>query len=249
MSNGPVRVTTVNDEVYARLRTWITSGRLTPGLRLSIRAVADALGVSTMPVREALRMLQAEGLVAFERRSVSVTRLSADEVAQAFAIRLRLEQLAAEWALPRITDEDVAALRALLTDMDDAHLDPARWRQSNRRFHERFYACAGSAHLIGLLRNVGDRIEPYMSIYASTVDDFAEAHRQHLRMLALIEARDLPGLLEETAWHLEHTSHTVADALTTAASSPQDPSSAAGATTHLSPQHRRPQPVHHPESR
>jgi hypothetical protein len=52
-----------------------------------------------------------------------------------------------------------------------------------------------------------------MAIYSSTVDDFAEAHRQHLRMLAFIEARDLPGLLDETAWHLEHTSRTVAEVL------------------------------------
>lgn len=218
--DGPIEVTTVNDEVYARLRTRITSGSLTPGLRISLRAISQALGVSTMPVREALRKLQAEGLVTFERRSVRVTRLSPDEVIQAFEIRLRLEQLAAEWALPQVSGDDVAALRTVLEEMEDADLDTATWRLLNRRFHERFYACARSRHLVDLLRNVGDRIEPYMSIYASSVEDYTEAHRQHLRMLALIEARDLPGLLEETAWHLHHTAHTVADALTEAAAAP-----------------------------
>jgi len=217
MTDGPITVTTVNQEVHARLRAWITSGHLTPGLRLSIRALGEALGVSTMPVREALRTLHAEGLVTFERRSVRVTRLTPDEVAQAFEIRLRLERLAAQWALPHLDEEDVAALRAVLAEMDHPHLDPSAWRSLNRRFHERFYACARSGYLLDLLRNVGDRVEPCMSIYASTVEDFAEAHRQHLRMLALIEARDLPGLLEETAWHLQHTAHTVVDALTSAA--------------------------------
>lgn len=83
----------------------------------------------------------------------------------------------------------------------------------NRRFHERFYACAGSPHLLELIPNIWDRVESSMAVYASTVDDFTEAHRQHLRMLELIESRDLPGLLDETAWHLEHTSRTVAEAL------------------------------------
>ena len=59
-----------------------------------------------------------------------------------------------------------------------------------------------------------------MAVYASSVEDFGEAHRQHLRMLQLIEARDLPGLLAENHWHLEHTSRTVAEALAEARGEP-----------------------------
>jgi DNA-binding GntR family transcriptional regulator len=92
-------------------------------------------------------------------------------------------------------------------------LETVRWRAMNRRFHQRFYECAASPYLLDLIRGVWDRVEPYMAIYASTVEDFSEAHRQHLRMLELIEARDLPALLAETHWHLEHTSRTVAEAL------------------------------------
>jgi DNA-binding GntR family transcriptional regulator len=209
----PISVSTINQEVYDRLRVAIRNGTLRPGERISLRSLADTLGVSTMPVREAMRTLQAQGLVEFERRSVTVVRLTADEVVQVFQIRLRLEHLAAEWALPHLTEDDVAGLRGVLDEMADPAIAPDAWRQLNRRFHERFYECARSPHLLEMIHNVWDRVEPSMTIYASTVDDFAEAHRQHLRMLEFIESRDLPGLLEETAWHLEHTSRTVAEAL------------------------------------
>lgn len=213
MDREAINVSTINKEVYDRLGAAIRTGTLPPGVKISLRSIADTLGVSTMPVREALRTLQAQGLVEFERRSVTVVRLTAGEVVQVFQIRLRLEQLAAEWALPRLTEDDVAELRAVLAEMSDPGIAPDLWRRMNRRFHERFYQCAGSPHLLDLIHNIWDRVESSMAIYASTVEDFAEAHRQHLRMLELIEARDLPGLLEETAWHLEHTSRTVAEAL------------------------------------
>jgi DNA-binding GntR family transcriptional regulator len=208
-----ITVSTINQEVYDRLRAAIRTGSLAPGVKISLRSLADTLGVSTMPVREAMRKLQAQGLVEFERRSVSVVQLTADEVVQVFQIRLRLEQLAAEWALPRLTDDDIADLRAVVVEMADPGIAPEAWRRLNRQFHERFYQCASSPHLFELIHNIWDRVESSMTIYASTVDDFAEAHRQHVRMLELIESRDLPGLLDETAWHLEHTSRTVAEAL------------------------------------
>ncbi|OLT00322.1 hypothetical protein BJF90_36175 [Pseudonocardia sp. CNS-004] len=208
-----MKVSTINQEVYDRLRVAIRTGALLPGVKVSLRSIADTLGVSTMPVREALRTLQAQGLVEFERRSVTVVRLTPDEVVQVFQIRLRLEQLAAEWALQHLTEDDIAQLRAILDDMADPAMAPADWRRLNRLFHVRFYECARSPHLLDLIHNVWDRVEPSMAVYASAVEDFAEAHRQHLRMLELIEARDLQGLLAETAWHLEHTSRTVTEAL------------------------------------
>jgi DNA-binding GntR family transcriptional regulator len=213
VDTSAITVPTLAEEVYDRIRTGITSGTLTPGSRLSIRPLAEQLSVSTMPVREALKRLQAEGFVVFGRRSVTVVSLTADELHQVFAVRMHLEQLAAEWALPRLEPVDVADLRALLEEMADEQLETARWRAMNRRFHQRFYECAASPYLLDLIRGVWDRVEPYMAIYASTVEDFSEAHRQHLRMLELIEARDLPALLAETHWHLEHTSRTVAEAL------------------------------------
>ncbi|QCB94149.1 GntR family transcriptional regulator [Cellulomonas shaoxiangyii] len=210
---GVIDVPTVADEVYRRLRAAITSGHLAPGALISLRQVAQAYGVSTMPVRDAVNTLRADGLVVVERRSVTVTRLHAEEIHEIFQIRLRLEQLASQWALDNVTDEDVADLTEILDRMAGGAVDVARWRQLNQEFHRRFYDCSRSAHLLELLQNIWDKVEPYMAIYASTVDDFREADRQHRLMLRHIRARDLSALLVELSEHLEHTEATVVAAL------------------------------------
>jgi DNA-binding GntR family transcriptional regulator len=208
-----IRVTTINDEVHERLRHWITSGTIYPGTKISIRSIADDFGVSTMPVREALRMLQAEGLVVFERRSVTVTHLSKDQVTQVFEIRRRLERLASEWAIARVGEDDIADLDHILEHMDRPDVSVEDWRALNQDFHRRFYDCAGSPHLSELIRNVWDKVEPYMAIYASSVNDFQEAHTQHVGLLDLIKARDLTQLLVMTDEHLDYTERTVLAAL------------------------------------
>ncbi|WP_158251504.1 GntR family transcriptional regulator [Cryobacterium sp. M91] len=213
MGNNPIHVSTINDEVYERLRRWITSGTLTPGTKISIRALADVFEVSTMPVREALRRLEADGLVVFHRRSLTVTLLSEDQVGQVFQIRLRLEQLAAEWAIEQVTDIDIADLEEILAKMDRPTIDVEEWRQLNQDFHLRFYDCARSPHLLELIRNVWDKVEPYMAIYSSSVDDFREAHRQHEQILYWIRSRDLSALLIETSEHLTYTARTVIAAI------------------------------------
>ena len=215
--DGQISVTTMAGEVYDRVRTAILDGTYPPGSRLSLRRLAEELGVSTMPAREALRRLQVEGLVVFGRRSVTVTNLNAVEVRKIFQIRLRLEQLAVEWAVQHVTADDLAELSALLGEMADANIDPVVWRQLNRRFHERMYECARSPHLFELIRNIWDRVTPSMAVYATAVEDFAEAREQHAEMLRLLTAKDLPALLKETARHLEHTAAIIVAALSGAA--------------------------------
>ncbi|MFE9612671.1 GntR family transcriptional regulator [Streptomyces sp. NPDC006012] len=213
MEAEAIKVSTVHHEVYDRLRRWISSGSLPPGTKVSIRSIADSFGVSTMPVREALRRLQAEGFVLFERRSVTVTDLSKDQVTQLFKIRLRLEQLASEWAIGQVNDDDIADLERILQRMNQDGIGVEEWRGLNQDFHRRFYDCARSPHLLDLIKNVWDKIEPYMAVYASTVEDFHEAHKQHTEILELIRSGDLPRLLTATERHLEDTAAIVLQAL------------------------------------
>ncbi|MCW2685469.1 MAG: GntR family transcriptional regulator [Mycobacterium sp.] len=213
MERQPIRVSTVNDEVYGRLRWAITTAALAPGTKVSLRSIADLFEVSTMPVREALRRLESDGLVVFGRRSITVSSMSADQVTQVFRIRLQLELLASEWAIEQITDEDIGDLHDILARMDGDDIRADEWRALNQDFHRRFYDCARSPHLLELIRRVWDKVEPFMAIYASTVDDFHEAHRQHVEMLESIVARDLYTLLITTTEHSEYTSRAVAAAL------------------------------------
>jgi DNA-binding GntR family transcriptional regulator len=166
-----------------------------------------------MPVREALRKLQAEGFVTFERRSVTVNQLSVEEVKQIFQIRERLEILAAEWAIGKVANKDIEELRSILQKMDRENINVKEWRKLNQEFHIRFYACAKSPHIIEAIKNVWDKVEPYMAIYTSFVEDFAEAQEQHAEILKVIEKRDLAQLVEKITEHMEHTSHIVCEAL------------------------------------
>lgn len=208
-----IKVSMINDEVCDRLRRWITSGTLLPGTRISLRSIADTYGVSTTPVREALRKLQAEGLVVFERRSVTVNHLSKEQIHEVFQIRLRLEQLASEWAIDQVTDDDIADLEDILSRMEQPGREAQAWRDLNQDFHRRFYDCARSPHLLEMIGNMWNKIEPYMAIYASTVENFNEAHRQHQRILQHIRKRNLSAFLAELADHINYTERTVVEAL------------------------------------
>lgn len=206
---APVTIQTAHDQVYRHVRGLIASGALTPGSKISIRMVADLCSVSATPVREALKQLQADGMIIAERRTLRVTRLDATQIHQVFEIRLRLEQLASEWAIAAVDATDIAELEAILERMSTGDIDAATWRELNQEFHRRFYDCTRSAPLLDLIQTVWDRVEPYLAIYASSVDAFDEAHRQHLSLLECIRERDLDRLLAEIAHHLRYTEETV----------------------------------------
>ncbi|GAB3843350.1 GntR family transcriptional regulator [Nesterenkonia populi] len=209
----PITIRTADQEVYRLLRTWITTGELVPGQKLSIRKLAEMCGVSAMPVRGALRQLQAEGLVEAERRAFQVTRLEAEEIHAVFEIRFRLEALASEWAMSTATEGDIAEIEDILQAMQAGDLQPSEWRELNQDFHRRFYDCCGSSQLLEMLQSIWDRVSPYLAIYASNVETYEEADRQHAVLMDHIRSRDLDGLLISLRSHLEYTRDIVLTAL------------------------------------
>lgn len=212
-SNDPAVAPTLAESVYQQIRRNILEGRITPGTRVSIRSLAESVGVSTMPTREALKRLGFDGLVEFDRRAVTITMLSPSAIRELFTIRLRLESLATEWALPALEAETIAALRSVLDRMTVPGIGAIAWRELNREFHQTFYGCGNSRYLLELIHNIWDRIQPYMAIYATAMHDFTEADRQHEHMYQLMVARDLDGLLDATSQHLEYTAEAIIGAL------------------------------------
>ena len=212
-SKDSAETPTLAESVYQRIRRNILEGRIMPGTRVSIRSLAESVGVSTMPTREALKRLSFEGLVEYDRRAVTISTLSPKAIRELFTIRLRLELLATEWALPRLDAETTVALRSVLDRMIVPGISAITWRELNREFHQTFYSCGDSRYLLELIHNIWDRIQPYMAIYASAMHDFTEADRQHEHMYQLMLARDLDGLLDATTRHLEHTAEAIVSAL------------------------------------
>ncbi|WP_252312788.1 GntR family transcriptional regulator [Sinobaca sp. H24] len=105
------------DEVYAKLRMQIVSGEFMPGDKVTIRQIAGLYQVSMMPVRQALARLHSDGFVTITNRTVKIKELSAKDVKDIFAIRIRLETLALEWAIPHINEEKTAHLQQIIDQM------------------------------------------------------------------------------------------------------------------------------------
>jgi DNA-binding GntR family transcriptional regulator len=145
--------TSKTDLVAAMMRELIVTGEFAPGAALRQRDLAARFGVSPTPVREALRRLEAEGLVKGDvHRGVTVTAAQQGAVEENYRIRAALEPLAAEMAADRITEDDLAELEdinASISTMADG--DPA-YLPLNARFHLTLYAACGSPVLVSLLR-------------------------------------------------------------------------------------------------
>jgi DNA-binding GntR family transcriptional regulator len=213
MESEIIEVTSINDEVYSRLRHQITHAKIVPGERISIRQIAEAFGVSTMPVREALRKLQAEGFVQFETRSLIVRQLSSRELTEIFSIRLKLEILAYEWALPHVNEEDINNLKIFIDSMDDENIESGYWQQLNREFHFQFYNLSASPMLIQFIKSIWDMVEPYMHICPFSTKDLQLAQIHHREILHFIEEKNLPALIELTETHLKSTCNFIIDEL------------------------------------
>ncbi len=176
-----------SDLVTDALRELITDRQLSPGTPLRQRDLAEQFDVSYTPVREALRRLEAEGLVARDvHRGASVAQTESDELAENFRILAALEALAGTLAVPKISDSDIAEIEDLHQQV--AACDPAGGRLSelNRRLHFRIYECARSPMLLLLMRLL------WRSFPAGPQAGrpHAESVRQHAQLIAALKRRD-----------------------------------------------------------
>jgi DNA-binding GntR family transcriptional regulator len=141
------------DVLTAALRELIITGELEPGTPLRQRDLAARFGVSPTPVREALRRLQAEGLVDHDlHRGASVIEAEVGAGDEAYQVRAVLESLAARIAAARATDEDLVELRRLQAKFAACSLDDPELLECNRQFHFRIYEASRSPILLALLR-------------------------------------------------------------------------------------------------
>ncbi|MBO1075900.1 GntR family transcriptional regulator [Roseomonas marmotae] len=181
------------DRAYERLREAIVEGILIPGAKLSERGLAAALGISAQPVREALRRLEAEGMVETRPRSGSfVAPLDTPRLVEMGRIRAALEGAAAGLAARRAGAADIAVLRSRLAAMRAATGtgDPAMLRRANEAFHDALHTIGGNAFLIRSLHALGayDHIGRARALAAE--DEPRQALDEHAAILDAIAARD-----------------------------------------------------------
>lgn len=149
---------TAQELVLSSMRKAILSGVLAPGARLRQEELADVFGTSRIPVREALRALEYEGLVSSRpHRGFTVTALDADDVEEVYDLRILLESEAVRLALPLVTDEDLEDLEQLFTAMQEAE-SPDDQLAARERFYLRLYSVTGRPRLVGLIMRLRQEV-------------------------------------------------------------------------------------------
>lgn len=186
------------------LRRAIVAGELRPGDRVHQDDVAARIGVSVVPVREALRVLEGEGQLTYvPRRGYFVTELRLADLREIYALRELLERRAARHALPRLDAEGVERIARAAAECAAAAAagDVAATLAANRRFHLALLDAPGQPHLLKLIRTLWDATEAYRALYYNAGAERAAAVEAHERILAAVRARDAKRLVAELDAH------------------------------------------------
>ena len=203
----PIAPRVLHQQVGARLRQLIVEGTLEPGRKLNERELAAQLQVSRTPLREAIRMLAAEGFVdLLPHRGAVAAQLSAQDVADTFEVMAGLEGQSGELAAQRIDERELAEIRALQYEMMAAHTrrDLPTYYRLNAAIHDHINLAARNPVLTRTYRTVNARLQALR--FRSNFDElkWARAVKEHERMIELLAARDGARLRQLLATHLEH---------------------------------------------
>ncbi len=196
---------TLWERVYDYLRDEILADRLPPGTVLQEVALAQSLGVSRGPVREALGRLAAEGLVTIRpRRGAVVRSLSAEEFLEAYQVREALEVMAVRLAVPRLSDEDAAALQRRIEEMTGAAEagDVQGFFEANAAFHETFFDACGNGMLRDTYRQVCVQIDRYRLRSLQLRGNLQRSIAEHRAILRAAKAGDVEKAVHLISEHI-----------------------------------------------
>jgi DNA-binding GntR family transcriptional regulator len=189
----PVSRDTLQDQVYRQIREALMSGRFQPGQKLTIRGLADALGSSPMPVREALHRLSAEN--AFEVTETARLRvrvMTPERLREIRDARVALEGLLAERAAVLLNDADLADICQLCRQMQQAadKVDVSRYLWTNFAFHRRIYAVAQAELTVAAVENFWLHMGPCFALVAPDKAHLQRSMEAHDRIVEALAARD-----------------------------------------------------------
>ncbi len=194
---------------HAKLRSMIFSGELLAGQPLRQEEIARQLGVSRLPVREALNRLATEGLVELKpRRGFFVTSLNADEIEDIFDMRAMLEERAGYLATKNRSDADADELDEIVNALDAVIRTPIAfdmWGDLNLRFHTRLYRSCARKHLCRQIDLLRDTVAPFIRILASQPGELRRSQDEHRQMAKLFRAGDASGVGKICREHCAYT--------------------------------------------
>lgn len=184
---------TLNQRVYARLQGLLLRGDIPPGTQLDERSLAEEMGVSRTPLREAIGQLVSEGIVEYRPyRGNFVRTFTVKEINDLFRVRIALESLAMRLAIPKLSQEDIGHIRAILDDVQAAldRNDIEGYNEADGRFHYTIIHTTGNVPLMEALDRLGGQIGLVRAL--ANRDPQVVERTAHERPLILdaLEARD-----------------------------------------------------------
>lgn len=194
--------------VQDRVREAILNQTLRPGERIDQVKLAEELQVSMAPLREALKDLEAEGLVTiYPRRGAFVTEMSADDLDKLYFARALIEGETIFHAVPRLTQDALERLERVVSSMRQATRDEdvSTYIGLNRQFHLEIYSALDNPHLLLVIQNLWKRSELYRYHLMAATHDTERVHREHEEILDACYRRDQAAAREVAVRHIRHT--------------------------------------------
>ncbi len=195
----------LHEQVSARLRTMLVEGRIAPGAKLNERELSEQLHVSRTPLREAIKLLAAEGLVdLLPNRGAVAVKLTEADVMHSFELLAELEGISGALAAQRIAETEIAELRALHFEMMACHArrDLSGYYRLNARIHSAINEAAGNPVLAQTYRAINARVQSLRFRTNQDEAKWARALAEHQQMIEALAARDGARLREVLVRHV-----------------------------------------------
>lgn len=197
----------LRDLVFETLREAILDGHLPPGERLMEVQLAEELGVSRTPVREAMRRLELEGfIVMLPRRGAYVADMSSKDIAEVFEIRSALESLAAGLAAERITEQEMDELERQLHQVAEAVTEQnlEKLVEADTAFHDTLYRASRNERLVQIISNLREQIQRFRVQSLASPGRMGETLKEHQQIVEAIAQRDEALARELAVVHMEN---------------------------------------------
>lgn len=200
----------LSESISDALRQEILTGGLAAGVQIKQEHMAQQFNVSMSAVREALKILEGEGLVEFlPNHGATVTKLSSQEALDIFAIRVLLETQALALSIPHMTEEDYEKIAEILRE-EKTCTEPRRYNELNSLFHEYLYKYCANNRLNELIRLQHNNVGRYLVFYLDKMEFKEQSEQEHQELFAACRAKNITAAKRLLAQHMLKAGKTLA---------------------------------------
>ena len=206
----------LHDQVVDRLRTLLVEGHIAPGAKLNERELSELLRVSRTPLREAIKLLAAEGMVdLLPNRGAVAVKLTETDILNTFEVLAGLEAMSGEFAAERITNEELAEIRAMHFEMLAAFTrrDLSNYYRLNALIHAAINAAAKNPVLTNTYKSINARVQSLRFRTNQNEAKWKRAMQEHEVMVQALESHDGAAMRKVLVEHLVNKRNTVIDLL------------------------------------